>query len=90
MNNFIIVTCAICLSANLAVRHYHVQGQNVDDASNFGLVSIQQSGTANASGVTQQMSQVYHMPVDGPIVPDQLVWNYKGYLMGIKGEVRNG
>ncbi len=67
-----------------------LHGHNVDKPD-YGYVSqILQPGTANASGVTQQMSQVQWMPIEGPIAYDEIAKNYQGHLTEIKGEIRNG
>lgn len=94
MNNFVVVACIGCLSANLIVRQYPIHGQNVDDTSNFGYLGQAQLGTSNnstASGVTQQMTNVLHWtPPEGPIVTQQLVLNHKAHLMESEEEIRNG
>lgn len=83
---------AVCLCVSLLVAVYcPIHGHNGDTPDGFGYVSQGQSGTANVSGVNQQMAQVINwMPTEGPIVAEQLILNYKGHLMEIKGELQNG
>jgi len=87
-----LVKCTIvgCLCVSLmASQTSELHGKKVESPDSFGYVSF--SGTAGTANATiSNIGLSGFVPLIGPIPQQEMALNYGGYIMEIKGDIRNG